>query len=263
MKPIEKFTEDIEENKRLAEYIIQYSDKYHPEIELDADGIPHALPSELPSIFSERYNDKELIHRFTFEKYISDRETQQFLKDLQLDAEKFWYLLLLIYDYCYYSTNEALKIETGEKEQLDKFSKAIKENPTQPMQLTLKVGKKNIIIDNQKAIQYLQSLYESQPLTETSLYADLQSSVEISQSIWIWYFAKKLIEFFDIQPQITSQRRKGASTSDKEKEFISYLIYFTGISRNKSYLEDKELLKAILKQYKDYHLDTANPVYLA
>ena len=61
-----------------------------------------------------------------------------------------------------------------------------------------------------------------------------------------------VLNFFNKQPKIRSQRKKGAKHSLKEMELVSRLIYLTRLSKNEAWLEiENDYLKGYLKQYKD------------
>lgn len=57
----------------------------------------------------EAYNARKLRHKFTVEEYTQDEDLQGYLKTLDLDSEKFWYLLLFCYDYSWGICMEELR----------------------------------------------------------------------------------------------------------------------------------------------------------
>ena len=56
--------------------------------------------SECACIFKDRYNGNAFTKRFTYEDYIKDNDIQKLIRHLELDAGKFWLLVLFAYDYC-------------------------------------------------------------------------------------------------------------------------------------------------------------------
>ena len=55
--------------------------------------------SNVTKTFYRRYYWKKLTHYFTYDEYIKNQEIQKLLQELELDKEKFWYLILFAYDY--------------------------------------------------------------------------------------------------------------------------------------------------------------------
>ncbi len=80
-------------------------------------------------------------------------------------------------------------------------------------------------------------------------------------SMHIAYFARLLMTIFDQLPQVRAKRREGAKHSHKETDLVCKLIYFTGISREKNWLQpENDNLKAYLLQY-TRDTGTFNSVY--
>ena len=83
----------------LLEYIYPVTQEYFPDFDYDEEtGQTYMLPSQTPDTFKGRYNRGILKGKFSFDPYIKNRELQDLLMALDLDAEKFWYLLLFCYD---------------------------------------------------------------------------------------------------------------------------------------------------------------------
>lgn len=77
------------------------------------------LPSQTPDTFKGRYNRGILKGRFSFDSYIKNKELQELLAVLGLDAEKFWYLLLFCYDCSWGKCMEGIEIKESPKEQIE------------------------------------------------------------------------------------------------------------------------------------------------
>lgn len=56
---------------------------------------------------------------------MKNKELQDLLEALELDAEKFWYLLLFCYDYSWGKCIEGIELKEFPKEQIEKFTGAI------------------------------------------------------------------------------------------------------------------------------------------
>ena len=239
-------------------------------------GQAYMLPSQTPDTFKGRYNRGILKGKFSFDSYIKNKELQELLAVLGLDAEKFWYLLLFCYDCSWGKCMEGIEIKESPKEQIEKLVNAISEDYKRdtpfgavfksPICITLKIGRKNIVIDNKTAIASiakfcadgLETVKSDQMNTS---HVDLSDPHTESFSVFAYYFSQMIITALNYQEQVKEKRKKGANMSDKEKTLISHLLYFTGIVSNESVLVDYDYLKSLLKQYKDKDIRSLNAFY--
>ena len=155
------------------------------------------------------------------------------LHQLQLDCDKFWYLLLFVHDYCRGQFANGWECSLSPLEELQIFSDSIlevysKETPMDtvfdvPVELTLKIGGKKVItMQNNRTISYLASLCHER------------------------------LDTVECNSRLTT----------KEKRLISNLIYYTGILVNKSLLDSCDYIKVILRRYKDTPINTFNSIYM-
>ena len=70
------------------------------------------LYSECMDIFKDRYNSHAFLEKFTYEEYIKNKDIQNLVKHLELDVDKFWLLILFIFDYCssVFHTGKTIKL---------------------------------------------------------------------------------------------------------------------------------------------------------
>jgi hypothetical protein len=219
-----------------------------------------------------------LRHKFTVEEYMQDKELQGYLKALELDSEKFWYLLLFCYDYSWGICMKGIEINKFPVEYIRDLVDAIYSNYAgsgmlgaifnEPISITLKVGRKNIVIDNNNAIaciaKFCDDGLENNDLTNlpNGHFVDITRKSSDSVSVLAYYFSKMIISAFNHQEQVKEKRKKGANLSDKEKMVIAHLLYLTDIISNESVRESDEYLKAILKRYKNTEIKKLNSFYL-
>ena len=274
MQPIEKFSfqYNVEEYK-LLEYVYPVAQEYAPDFDYNENtGESFMAVSQVPDIFKGRYNARKLRHKFTVEEYMQDKELQGYLKALELDSEKFWYLLLFCYDYSW-----GICINKFPVEYIRDLVDAIYSNYAgsgmlgaifnEPISITLKVGRKNIVIDNNNAIaciaKFCDDGLENNDLTNlpNGHFVDITRKSSDSVSVLAYYFSKMIISAFNHQEQVKEKRKKGATLSDKEKMVIAHLLYLTDIISNESVRESDEYLKAILKRYKDIKIRRLNSFY--
>lgn len=280
MQPIEKFSfqYNVEEYK-LLEYVYPVAQEYAPDFDYNKNtGESYMVVSQAPDIFKGRYNARKLRHKFTVEEYMQDKELQGYLKALELDSEKFWYLLLFCYDYSWGICMKGIEINKFPVEYIRDLVDAIYSNYAgsgmlgaifnEPISITLKVGRKNIVIDNNNAIaciaKFCDDGLENNDLTNlpNGHFVDITRKSSDSVSVLAYYFSKMIISAFNHQEQVKEKRKKGANLSDKEKMVIAHLLYLTGIISNESVRESDEYLKAILKRYKNTEIKKLNSFYL-
>lgn len=214
--------------------------------------------SEIVAIFKNRYNEGKLLKQNLYKEYL--QTVGHLLEDLELDAEKFWCLYLFALDYCNSLLGQGITIKATPLEQLKKLMHLITNADNETMLLNFKAGKQKTTVESPVALRFLADAIQNQlenadQATIKDLYAreEEKDTKIIPDSPLIVYFAKILLDFFNTQDQIKSKRKKGAKHSLKEMDLVSQLIYFSNLSKAKSWIEpESETLKAFLKQYKNY-----------
>ena len=195
-----------------------------------------------------------------YNQYLTEHEIQELISYLELDADKFWLLILFVCDYCESMFYQGITMQSTPLEQLEQLQSAIS-NVGDTASLTFKAGKQKIVLED---IRTIKAIYEA--INKYISEADIdmfrylsrrqeeKTSTILKDSPFIAYFAKMLLTFFNTQQQIRAKRRTGANHSIKEMEMVSRLVYFIKLSKNKETWTDieNETLKAFLKQYKDY-----------
>lgn len=251
----------------------------NPKIQLSQRYVP--LPSESVLLFADRYNQKAFPKALNHKEYLQNDDIQNLISHLDIDKEKFWFAILFAYDYSCQLCLIGKRKKESACEQIHKLADKISENIKAtdeyygtelkaPLTLTLSNGKKreDITIDSEPAIGYilaaLQEQMKKEPLESHYAYTHHKTTDETKDtgiSVHIAYFAKLLMTIFDQLPQVRARRKKGAKHSRKETDLICKLIYFTGISRKKSWLQpENDNLKAYLRQY-THDTDTFSSIY--
>ena len=214
--------------------------------------------SEISAIFKNRYNAGKLLKQGNNKDYM--QTVGHLLKELELDADKFWCLYLFALDYCCSIFYQGVTMKATPLEQLNTLVDMITNAGEEAMSLNFKVGKQKTSVESPIALQFLAEAIQKQlecsdHTTMKCLYTreeDEEAKV-IKDSPIIVYFAKILLSFFDTQEHIKSKRKKGANYSIKEMDLVSQLIYFSNLSDNDCWIDiENDTLKAFLKQYKDY-----------
>lgn len=279
--PIDKFTEDcyVASEYILLNYMEQVALEFNPDMGYDADGNMYPCGTLAIERFKVRYNRKFIDIKFKYEDYLHNEEVQGTLKELGVDIDKFWYLLLFVMDYTAGYCKEALEIKDSPKEQLEKLVKLIADNCSDynnisgatfntPITITINIkGKQTYTIDNPNAIAYLGMLCANgvNGIEENSIlsleHSNLIDKRTTSDSMRICLFAKMFLYFFDINKQFNKRRKKGGNISLSKNLLISKLAYFAQLTYNKNYQEDDDNLKKVIKDYSNKELSTINNYY--
>ena len=211
------------------------------------------------AIFRIRYNSGTIPCNFTYNDYIKNKEIQELVNHLELDVDKFWLLILFIIDYCKSQFKQGVTLKLTPLEEMVKLLELISLSGDE-MTLNFKSGKLKLAIENPDTINFMaeaiaKHLKESDAQTLRGLNGKEKEdeSVIIKDSPLIAYFANMFLRFFSTQPYLRNKRKKGANHSNKEKELVSLLVYFTELSDNESWFcPGEKYLKSFLSQYKDH-----------
>lgn len=223
-------------------------------------------------IFYDRYNSNAIYLKSKYKEYTRNETIQGLIKSLGLDVDKFWLLVLFLYDYCESTFYHGITMNLSPLEQIRKLNETIHSaNENADMNLTLKIGRKKYEIQDSTAIKllgYILNTYSNDNVDDNYFKLinkkHIQERAEtLSSSQYIAFFARTLFIFFDTQPQVKAKRKKGANHSIKETDLVCQLIYFTDMSQNECWKDtENETLKAFLKQYKNYkYPDNISSIY--
>lgn len=283
--PIDKFHIDCydAEEENLLEYMTIVADKFCPDFIFEADGNPIPVDSQAPFIFKRRYNQQKLNGNLRYDEYMktsitNDETVQDIIRALGIDTDKFWYLLLFVYDYVIGSTQNTTTLKDSPIKEIEKFVEYVETNElsfdslrgieySKPMVLTLKKDREQkITITNPNTISLIASLCkEALPTLPINSFFNNEEAdkedVSKAMSIKIWLFTAMLRYFFEQYPQFANKRKTGNAITKSTLKFISKLIYFVKLTDNEDYNYDDDNLKATLKQYRNYKINTVNRIY--
>lgn len=280
MIPTIKFTEDtyIEFEYQLLDYIEQVALEFNPDMGFDADGNMYPCGTLAIERFKVRYNRKFIDIKFKYEDYLHNEEVQDTLKELGVDIDKFWYLLLYVMDYTAGCCWDAIEVKESPKEQLEKLVKLIADNCSDynnisgatfstPITITINTkGKQALTIDNPNTIAYIgllcaKGFSEIENNSILSLGYSDNDTLTAADTMRICLFAKMFLYFFEINKQFNKRQKKGSTISLSKNLLISRLAYFVKLTTTKSYMEDDDSLKKAIKEYGDKKLSTINSYY--
>lgn len=280
--PIERFdTEKYDLGQlNLLEYMTAVADRFAPDFVIDSEGNSFAVDSQAPFIFMRRYNRGALKVSFSYADFMkqdkNDNENPiDIIRALGIDPDKFWYLLLFVTDYVEGSTTGTLKCNHSPREEIEGLVDFVEANEEsvnetygvryrQPMKLTLQIKGHRLVIDNPNTISAIAGMC-SLGMKDIGYVRFLDRGTtditDKSDSVRIWLFTKMFRCFFEMYPQFASQRKTGNDTTKSTLRLISKLVYMAGLTINEDYYIDDENLKGIMKQYRNYKIDTINTIY--
>lgn len=277
--PIERFLIDdnYKEENNLLEYVINVANEFAPDIVLDENGTPYKVESQAPLIFKHRYNNDKLNVYFRYDDYIKSHNSNNecvidIINALEIDPEKFWYLLLFISDYVSGSTLQCCPTPKQEieklidfieqnEESIDKFKGVI---PRQDMKLTLKIKGKTLSITNYATLSSIAAFCKqalSQIEENSILNVGTLKETCITDTKQLGLFVEMFRCFFNLYPQFKAKRRIGNNTTKSTLRFISKLAYLTKLTTNADYDSDDENIKGIIKLYRKQESYTINTIY--
>lgn len=278
--PIDKFTEDtyIETEYQVLDYIEQVALEFNPDMAYDADGNTYPCGTLAIERFKVRYNRKFIDIKFKYEDYLHNKDVQDTLKELGVDIDKFWYLLLYVMDYTAGCCWDAIEVKESPKEQLEKLVNLIADNCSDynsisgatfstPITITINAkGKQTLTIDNPNTIAHIgllcaKGFSEIEDSSILSLKYSDNETLTVAYNMRICLFAKMLLYFFGLNKQFNKRSKKGSEVSLSKNLLISRLAYFAQLTYNKNYLSDDDNLKKAIKEFGDKKLSTINSYY--
>ena len=208
-------------------------------------------------------------------EFLSREEFGETLTFFEMDIEKFWHLLLFVYDFSYNQCTDGIKhisLLTTLQTIIDKITENTELHPLQSptfkeeTKITFCIGKKKYTIEDCPTILRICSRLKEDVDTSDdwnwqNIKSYMKSETSESTSVLAYAFYLHFITFFNSYQSIISKRKIKDSPSKREKQLIGDLIFFTGIIQNESISTDPDYLKTLIKRYKDYQLPHGSFTY--
>lgn len=208
-------------------------------------------------------------------EFLSREEFGETLTFFEMDIEKFWHLLLFVYDFSYNQCTDGIKhisSLTTLQTLIDKITENTELHPLQSptfkeeTKITFCIGKKKYTIEDCPTILRICSRLKEDVDTSDdwnwqNIKSYMKSENSESTSVLAYAFYLHFITFFNSYQSIISKRKIKDSPSKREKQLIGDLIFFTGIIQNESISTDPDYLKTLIKRYKDYQLPNGTFTY--
>ena len=208
-------------------------------------------------------------------EFLSCEEFGETLTFFEMDIEKFWHLLLFVYDFSYNQCTDGIKhisSLTTLQTIIDKITENTELHPLQSptfkeeTKITFCIGKKKYTIEDCPTILRIcsrlkEDIDTSDDWNWQNIKSYMKSETSESTSVLAYAFYLHFITFFNSYQSIISKRKIKDSPSKREKQLIGDLIFFTGIIQNESISTDPDYLKTLIKRYKDYQLPNGTFTY--
>lgn len=191
---------------------------------------------------------------FTRQDYLNNTDIIDTITGYGLDVEKFWYVLLYVYYETQWRCVGVVDLQATAREQLQQAVDYVRKNKNAEMVLQAK-GKKKITIYHRSILRLLfdtiDELLKEHPDQFTWTGLDTrQGKRAYPVSVQICHAANLFIELFHMLKlsEVPIPKEQGTVSYNKLL-LISRIIYFMKLTRTKSYLDDENALKAILRDY--------------
>lgn len=216
MKPIDKFIDidviiDFCDNEnRLTEYVWKMAMHLMSYIDEDTG----CISSDCVKIFKKRYNERAIKMPLSYNEYLNNHDIQHTITDLGYEVEKFWFVLLFIYDY----------------------SKGVYTPP-----------KDTKVINNSLAdFIYCQDFDDIEDIIIPSSISKTENElIYENTNHLIVIFAKLFNQLFSFD----GESSRNSKIYIKKRILISRLIYLTKISNDKHFYNDSTILNSYLSRY--------------
>lgn len=242
--------------------------------------------------FKKRYNERLIKMQLTYEAYKANKDIQAAITNISLDADKFWFALLFIWDYVDGQCWQAFELGDSPANEIYKLLQTIAQYEVTPnanplidhitfkdeLSLSLQVNEKSTLtIETANAIKFIisccQEHLDDLKLKDEFDIEHLNDNIEMvshcpnkkqittSTTKRICLFAQTFQLFFDTMSPFACNYVKGKRNAHNVKFLISQLIYLTGISDNENFFVDKTTLKGYLSKNKNSICRVANNIY--
>lgn len=228
-------------------------------------GIGDKLP-----IFVDRLAKNKICNEFTEEAFYASRNIMETLEAYHLDPNKFWYLMLFVYDMCtssiegkdrkyvaYVKTNKEIYNEIQEYiEKHPKFSIYLSDGDVGNKKERLELGETIVLFEFKRYIKRKLRFYNrSEFLNGDAVSYDangvnIKYDKTIANSIAVTYMYEMFMKFFEIK-KLPDLRTVLSRDADVNKQFlISRILHFCGVVQKKAYIQHQNALKGVISQYR-------------
>jgi len=251
------------------EYVVQLAVNINIKVYEEDDYIHE---SDWDEIFLNRKNAELIKPPFTYEAFKDNKDIIATLNGYNLDIDKFWYVLLFIYDVVMDYSINAADNSKSDYDVLAEINDYLESHPHAVLYLSDdKELRKNerfetnsplILLELRRFVSDELSKYKEPPKTTKKPYKTTKTftldplyrnytesynpSLQMALMYRLFHILFKVLDMPDLKA------KKGDIVSYSKLLLISRIIYFCKLTTSESFLVDSSSLKGILKQYGSY-----------
>ena len=264
--------EDVDEDGnisytgQLGDWVGMFIRRYNDTQNLRINGIPSTNKHR-------RKQDLYIEYQFTRKEFESNGDIIEVLEAYGLDIEKFWYLLLFIYDVTIQrTTNVALEDERSDYEKLLSVREYIKGHPNYKIYLSdsSKVPNKNraecddfffFKVFEEGLDKVICQMGEREMQSWKTIDILNKGDYTFSENYQIYTMYSLFHEFFDLM-DLPDLRATQHGNSFSKVLLVSRIAYLCRLTRDNAFCDDQDKLKTIIKDNKGKKPKIISTVYM-
>lgn len=253
-------------NDEAMEYVNRLTDK----INVGWDGEDYCL-SDWNLRFLSRMNRGAIKPPFKYEAFLDNEDIIATLEGYELDVEKFWFVLLYIYDITMDFGINAADASKTDYDILVEINDYLQNHPQAVLYLSddkelrkserYETNSPVILVNLRRFVKRELDKYQEVPQlkvwTHDMLCRNYTESLGGSQQRVLMYKLFKVL--FDTLALPDLRAKKGETVSYSKMLLTSRIIYFCRLTANESFTVDSSSLKGVLKQYGDFDFNQRHP----
>lgn len=223
--------------------------------------------------FYNRLQHGKIKPPFTWEAFCDNEDIIATLEGYGLDVEKFWLVLLFIYDLTMDKTLNLADFRKSQYEVLTDIQSYLANHPNARLYLSddKDIPKNNrceitspmVLRALRRFVQENLTLLEEHPEQKEFRSVSYENGfdTQLSASYQQIFMYKQLDTLFNVLQLPEKRAKRGEPVSYSKLLLISRLIYFCRLTRNEAFAVDSSSLKGIIKEYGDYTFPLTSKVY--
>ena len=249
---------------------MDYANRLADRINVGWDG-ENYCPSDWSLRFLARLNKGLVKVPFTYEAFRDNDDIMATLEGYGLDAEKFWYALLFIYDITISFCLNAADACKTDYEILTELNDFLQKHPKAVLYLSedrelrkserYETNSPLILGCLRRFVKQELAQYPEPPqqkiFTIDLLYRNYTESLSTAQQQVLMYRLFKVL--FDTLKLPELRAKRGEVVSYSKQLLVSRIIYFCRLTANESFTVDSSSLKGVLKQYGNTDFNQLEP----
>ena len=249
---------------------MDYANRLADRINVGWDG-ENYCPSDWSLRFLNRLNKKLVKTPFTYEAFMNNNDIIATLEGYGLDSERFWYVLLFIYDITMDFGFNAADVRKTDYEILLELDNYLQNHPQAVLYLSddgnLRKRERYetnspLILDSLRRLVQQELGKYTEPPEQKIHTIDIryenhtESLASAQQQVLMYRLFKELFYALKL-PELRA--RRGDVVSYSKMLLVSRIIYFCRLTSNESFTLENSSLKGVLKQYGDTDFNSREP----